>query len=113
MARNVASAGGLRMALAGGQTSETPCGESGERNVSQEQPAPAEVRYDQAADDGAADACGREHHGEISLKPDPFHRRHELADECLRERHQAASTEALQYARADELRHGVREAACN
>ena len=93
----------------GRQPAQPPGRERGERQIGEEQPAPAEMRHDEPADHRPADARGGEHQREIALEPDALDRRHQLADERLRQHHQPAAAESLEHARRDELRQGLRE----
>ena len=85
--------------------------EGAERQVDEEQPAPAGMVDDQAADDRAADAGQREDHREVGLVARPLPRRHDFADERLRQRHQAAAAEPLQDPRGDQQAERRRQAA--
>ena len=100
----VARRRGRRMSLARGQAREAPGGECGERQVGEEQPAPAPVRHHQAADHRPADARAGEDQREVALEADALARRHQLADQRLRQRHQPAAAQPLQHARRDQLR---------
>ena len=74
-------------------------GQQAERQVDEEDAAPAEgVR--QISADHRAEYAGRHHHGgEVALVAGPLARRHALADQRLRERHQPAAAETLQHPR--------------
>ena len=93
------------------QLSQAPRREDGERHVGEEEPAPARMRDDDAADHRPGDARGGEHGGEVGLEARALARRHELADQRLGEHHQPAAAESLQHARGDELRQRLRGAA--
>src|SRR6478672_8484745 len=105
MPRHVGAFVGLRMLLARRQSKKPPCCKSSEREIGEEQPAPAEIRDDEPAEDGPADARGREHQSEVALKTDTLDRWDELTHERLRQRHQAAAAETLQNPRSHKLRH--------
>jgi hypothetical protein len=83
-------------------TRHAPRRQQAQRQVGQEQPAPVAVVDDEAADHRPADAGDREHGREVALVARPLPGRHQLADERLRQHHQAAAAQALQHARGDQ-----------
>ena len=93
------------------QLQQAPRGDRGERQVGEEQPPPAHVRHDDAAEHRPADARGGEHGGEVALEARALARRHQLADQRLRQHHQPAAAESLQHPRGHELRQRLRHAA--
>ena len=99
------------VSFAARQARQAPRGDERERQVGEEQPPPAHVRHDDAAEHRPADARGGEHGGEVALETRALARRHELADERLRQHHQPAAAQSLEHARGNELRQRLRHAA--
>ncbi len=90
---------------------EPPQRDRAERQVDEKQPAPAGVVDDEAADHRPADAREREDDREVALVARAQPRRDDLADERLRERHQAAAADPLHDARRDQRAERRRRAA--
>ena len=83
----------------GDETQREQHGNDTQRHVDKKHAAPAEMMREIAADHGP-ERAGRHHHaGEIALVAGAFARRDRLADQSLRQRHQAAAAETLQDAR--------------
>ncbi len=110
-------AGGVGLSLGGMEhvvaehRAQAPDGDRAEGQVDEEEPAPARVVDDEAADHRAADAGEREDDREPALVASTQPRRHDFTDERLRERHEPAAAEALDDACRDQRRERRRCAA--
>ena len=80
-------------------------GGEAERNIDEKNPSPAEVFGQKSADDRADGRGDRRHGRKIALVMAAFARRHDLADERLRQRHQPAAAQPLQDAGGREKRN--------
>ena len=78
-------------------------GDDPERQVDVEDPAPAEVAREEAAEQRPGDAGEAEHGAEQARVAAALARRHDVADRGLRADHQPAAAEALQRAEGDQL----------
>ncbi|ENN86386.1 hypothetical protein RHSP_19766 [Rhizobium freirei PRF 81] len=88
-------------------------GDGADRQVDVEDPVPGQQIGDNAAGDGADDAADGEDGGDRALIAPTPSRRHEVADDDLCQRHQAAGADALDRPEDDELHQRLRHAAQN
>lgn len=86
-------------------------GDRAERHVDVEDPAPAEVLGEDAAEQRSEDAGGAEDGAEQPLVAAALAGWHEVADDRHGEHHQPAAAQSLQGAETDELRHVLGDAA--
>ena len=77
-------------------------GDHAQRQVDEEYRAPAQILGQQGTEQRAERARGRKHGREVALELCALARRHVLADQRLRQRHQAAAAQALHGARNDQ-----------
>ena len=82
-----------------------------ERDVDVEDPAPARMACEEAADQRAGDARHAEDGAEQPQVAPALARRHDVADRRLRTHQQAAAAEPLDRPEHDQLGHALREAA--
>ena len=73
-------------------------GEEAQRQVDEEDRAPAEVLGEKPADDGSEGGGGDRDARKVALEARPLARRDGLADQRLRQRHEAAAAQTLQHA---------------
>ena len=82
-----------------------------ERDVDEEDPVPAEVVGDQAADGRTEQEADAEHGAEEALVLAALRRREDVGDDGQRDREQRAGAEALEAAEGEELPHLLAQAA--
>ncbi len=85
--------------------------ETADREVDEEDPAPARVVDDEAADRRPDDRRRSEDRADQALPAAAVARRHDVADHGQREREEPAGADSLNRAEDDQLRHRRREAA--
>ena len=84
-----------------------------QRQVDPEDPPPCQVMREQTADHRAGHARDREHAADVALIAAAFAQRHDVGDDGLGDRDQSAAADALYDARDDQLRHRLRQRACD
>ena len=101
---------GVRPANGGQQPPDDGQADDADRDVDEEDPVPAGVIGEQAADGRAEDERQPEHGAEQALVAAPLGRAEQVTDDGQRDREQRAGTEALQAAEDDQLLHRLAQA---
>ena len=95
------------------QTSDQVQGDQPDRNVDEEDPVPADVVRQDAAEEGSDKEGDAEDGTEETLVFASLGRSEEISDDCQRDREEGAGTEALDATEQDQLLHGLAEAGQN
>lgn len=86
-------------------------GDDTDGQIDVEDPAPAEVLGEQAAEQRAEDAGGAEHRAEQALVAAAFPGRDDVADDRHRQHHEAAAAQSLDRPEGDQLGHVLSQSA--